>query len=106
MGMPTPGSQEWEDMVDFMRADLANDMGYTKIEMAARKIFVESGRDFDAEFKAYREGKTDPIVLRRGDVVLRQSDVEKLEAEPNAAVRNNTIDSVRVRSLFNMWKSL
>jgi hypothetical protein len=106
MAIPTPGTQEWEDMVDFMRADLANNMVYTKIEIAARKSFAEEGRDFDAEFKAYREGKTNPVLLRRGDVVLRRSDVKKLEAEPNAAVRNNTIDSVRVRSLFNLWKSL
>lgn len=55
--MPEPGSNEFEKMVDFMRADLESDMGYSKIEMAARKIFKEQGRDFDAEFAASQEGK-------------------------------------------------
>jgi len=53
--MPKPGTDEWESQVDFMRKDLESDMGYTKIEMVARKIFKEQGRDFDKEFKKWQE---------------------------------------------------
>lgn len=53
--MPEPGTQEWENMVDFMRRDLESGGFYTKIEMEARRIVAETGRDFDAEFKKWKE---------------------------------------------------
>jgi hypothetical protein len=53
--MPKPGTQEFEKMIDFMRKDLESNMGYTKIEMAARKMFKEQGRDFDLEFAKWKE---------------------------------------------------
>ena len=55
--MPEPGTKEFEDMIDFMRADLESDMGYSKIIEAGRKIVEEDGRDFDEEFKKWKEGK-------------------------------------------------
>ena len=62
--LPEPGSKEWDDMVDYMRADLDSGMSYTKLEMATRKMFEEAGRDFDAEFKAWTEQKEDePFLL-------------------------------------------
>lgn len=42
-------------MIDFMKADLENDMGYTKIEMTARKLLKKQGRDFDSEFKKWKK---------------------------------------------------
>ena len=41
-------------MIDFMRKDLENDMAYTNIKIAARKLLKAQGRDFDAEFKKWR----------------------------------------------------
>lgn len=55
--MPEPGSREHEKMVDLMRADLECGMGYTKIEMAARKLLKKQGRNFDTEFKRWKEKK-------------------------------------------------
>jgi hypothetical protein len=59
MTMPEPGTQKWENMVDFMRKDLENDMAYTKIEMEARRIVAEKGKDFDAEFKKWKEKRNE-----------------------------------------------
>lgn len=50
-------SQEYEKMIDFMRADLESGMAYSKIEMAARKRMREQGRDFDEEFKKWKDEK-------------------------------------------------
>jgi len=55
--MPEPGTKEFEDMIDFMRADLESGMGYSKIIEAGRRIVEEDGRDFDEEFKKWKEGK-------------------------------------------------
>jgi len=54
---PEPGSSDYEKMIDFMRADLETNMGYTKIEMAARKMMKKNGRDFDTEFAKYMKNK-------------------------------------------------
>ena len=53
--MPQPGTDAYEKMIDFMRADLESGGAYTKIEMAARKRFKEQGRDFDAEFEKFKK---------------------------------------------------
>lgn len=55
MSIPKPGSPEYERMIDFMRADLESGMGYTKIEMTARRMLKEQGRDFDKEFEEWKE---------------------------------------------------
>lgn len=52
--MLNPGGPGWEKTVQMMREDLI-DGRYTKIEMAARKLLKEQGRDFDSEFKKWRE---------------------------------------------------
>ena len=49
--LPKPGSEEYEKMIDFMRADLDSGMRYSKIITNVRKKFEEEGRDFDEEFK-------------------------------------------------------
>jgi hypothetical protein len=59
MNMPEPGTQEFENMIDFMRADLDSGMQYTKIEIAARKLLKDQGRDFEAEFKKWKEKRND-----------------------------------------------
>ena len=60
--LPEPGSRKWDEMVDFMRADLDSGMRYTKIEMVARKIVKEDGRDFDEEFKKWKSEHTMQII--------------------------------------------
>lgn len=57
MPMPTLGTKEYEEMVDFMRKDLESNMGYTKIEMIARKLFKDQGKDFDKEFENWMNRK-------------------------------------------------
>jgi len=57
MAMPEPGSQEFENMIDFMRKDLESGMGYSKIIEAGRKIVEDRGEDFDEAFKKWKENK-------------------------------------------------
>ncbi len=53
--MPEPGTQAYENMIDFMRKDLASGMGYSNIEMIARNICKKNGEDFDEKFKKWKE---------------------------------------------------
>jgi hypothetical protein len=53
MGIPDPGSKEYEEMVAFMRADLETDMGYSKIMEAARKSIEARGKNFQEEFEKW-----------------------------------------------------
>lgn len=46
-----------DEQIDFMRADLASDMGYTRMIEATKERFKEEGRDFDAEFKRWERKK-------------------------------------------------
>jgi hypothetical protein len=55
--LPEPGSKEWEDMAEFMRADLLSDMMLTKLIMMVRKEFKEQGKDFNEEFKKWKKSK-------------------------------------------------
>ena len=48
-------SREYEDMVDFMRADMDNQMGYTKLIEAARKRIEERGGDFYEKFEQWKK---------------------------------------------------
>lgn len=57
MDMPKPGTQAWENMVDFMRHDMANNMMASRLIYNTRKMFEVQGRDFDAELKAWKEKK-------------------------------------------------
>lgn len=55
MPMPEPGTDAYEKMIDFMRADLESGMAYTKLEMSARKIIADRGEDFDEKFAEWRK---------------------------------------------------
>jgi hypothetical protein len=48
---------DWESKVAFMRADLECGMGYTRIIETVRTRMKEDGKDFDAEFKKWKEKK-------------------------------------------------
>lgn len=63
MPLPKPGDKEYEDMIDFMRADLASGMQLSKIEMVARKLVKEDGRDFDEEFAKYKNRQADALLI-------------------------------------------
>jgi len=49
--MPVPGTDGWDEMIDFMRADLESDMTYSKIIAAGRKIVEGRGEDFEEKFE-------------------------------------------------------
>ncbi len=57
MPLPDPESPEWEEMVEFMRADLASDFGYTKIIKAAKESIEARGGNFNEELKKWRESR-------------------------------------------------
>ena len=44
-----------KEQIDFMRRDLESNMGYSKIIEATKKHFKEEGRDFDKEFKEWKD---------------------------------------------------
>lgn len=46
-----------KEQLDFMRGDLENraNMGYSKIIAATRTRFKSEGRDFEKEFKEWKE---------------------------------------------------
>lgn len=67
MGLPEPGTQAWENMVDFMRKDLESGMKYTKIEILARKIVEDRGGNFDEEFENWRKEKDNAIHRTDGE---------------------------------------
>jgi len=53
-GVPI-GSDEYERMIDYIRADQESGMMYTKMEMAVRKIIESRGGNFDEEFTKWKE---------------------------------------------------
>jgi hypothetical protein len=53
VGIPKPGSREYDEMVSFMRADLESGMALTKIEIIARDTIKARGGDFDKEFNEW-----------------------------------------------------
>ena len=53
--MPEPGTQAWEDMVDFMREDVDNNMMHTRLISTTRELLESQGRDFDAEFAKWKK---------------------------------------------------
>jgi hypothetical protein len=53
--LPKPGDNGYEDMVDFMRADLISGMALSKIIGMTRKQFEEQGKNFDEEFGKWKE---------------------------------------------------
>jgi len=56
--LPKPGSNEWESMIDFMRADLKNSgMQYTKIIKLAKEKIEAEGRNFEEEFAQWKKEK-------------------------------------------------
>jgi len=55
--MIDPESSDYEKMVDFMRADLENNMAYSKIIKAARDIIEKKGGNFDEEFNEWKKRK-------------------------------------------------
>lgn len=57
MPMPEPGTDAYERMINYMRADLESGMAYSKIEMQARKIIEARGGNFDEEFEKWKEGR-------------------------------------------------
>lgn len=46
--------------IDFMRADLECDMGYSKLIESTKKMFEEQGRDFYGEFIEYAKERGIP----------------------------------------------
>ncbi len=55
--LPDPDSPEYENMIDFMRADLETDMSYSKVIAAAEKIFADKGLDLYEEFEKDQKRK-------------------------------------------------
>ena len=100
--LPDPGGQSWEDMIDYMRKDIANGMGYTKVQIAARELVELDGRNFDEE--AALHAKSKGIVLaREPGAVLYQTDVDILSGSINRIVRKDSVTDVKVKALYLRW---
>lgn len=55
MAIPEPGTKEYENMVEFMRQDLASGGALTNIILTARKLIEADGKDFDKAFAKWVE---------------------------------------------------
>lgn len=55
--IPNPDSQEYEDMISFMRADLECGMRYSRIIETVRARMKEDGKDLNEEFRKWKEKK-------------------------------------------------
>jgi len=55
MPLPKPGDEGYEEMVEFMEADLISNMSLTKIIDMTRKQFKEQGKDFNEELEKWKE---------------------------------------------------
>lgn len=55
--LPEPGTPEWETTVDNMRQDLESDFALPKMVQHVRDQFKKDGRNFDEEFKKWKENK-------------------------------------------------
>ena len=60
--LPEPGSQDWDKMAEFMRADLVSNMTLSKIIGMTRKQYKEQGRDFDEEFQKWKAERSPGII--------------------------------------------
>ena len=61
MGIPEPGSRKYNEMVEFMRADLAANMGYSKLIEAAQKSLESQGKNFQEEYKKWKRKGGDKV---------------------------------------------
>lgn len=102
--IPEPGTNAWEDMVDVMRKDLATNMGITKMQMAAREIVEQDGRDFDEEAAIHSMSKG-MILEREPGAVLYQADVDILSGSINRSVRKDPERDAKVKALYLKWKN-
>ena len=103
--LPTPGSSKWDDMVDFMRADLEADMGLSKIIDQGRKVVETDGRNFEDNFVAYKASAGKVLLSTKG-AVLYKSDAEILAGSKNRSVRRDPVEDARVKELYDVWISL
>lgn len=53
--LPKPGSKEYEDLANFMQANLVSSTILTKLIELARQEFKEQGKDFDEEFEKWKK---------------------------------------------------
>lgn len=76
MPTPKPGTPEYEEMVEFMRADLLSGFEHTKqvnalVEMT-RKQMAAQGKDFDQEFDEWKKQRKE--VLVKYDIKIYKKD--------------------------------
>lgn len=65
--LPNPDTQAWEDMVDFMREDLDNNMMHTRLISKTKELLKSQGRDFDAEFNKWKKEKSNENEIYRSN---------------------------------------
>lgn len=53
--IPKPGSKEYNDMIDFMRADLNSGMALSKMIQSVKERFEEEDRDFIEEYENWKK---------------------------------------------------
>jgi hypothetical protein len=103
--IPTPGSSAWENMVDFMRADLDSGMALSRIIDQGRKVVESDGRNFSDNFAAYKASAGKVLLSTKG-AVLYQSDADILAGSKNRSVRRDPIEDAAVKRLYDIWISL
>ena len=75
--IPEPGTQAFESMVDYMRADLNSGMSLTKIEMQGRKIVKESIRCLDCDKVTYQDENSTGYCEHCGSANIKRRDFDE-----------------------------
>ena len=103
--IPTPGSIEWENMVDCMRADLDSGMALSRIIEQGRSIVESDGRNFSDNFAAYKASAGRVLLSTKG-AVLYLSDADTLDKSRDNSVRRDPNEDAAVKRLYDIWISL
>ncbi len=61
-----------DETIDFMRADLESDFAYTKLIDAAKKMFKNQGRDFEAEFAEWERKKKEEQTRKNNQLLVKE----------------------------------
>jgi len=103
--VPNPGTSEFENMIDFMRADLASGMKLSKIIDHGKNIVESDGRNFEDNAAAYKASGGKVLLSTKG-AVLYLSDADTLNKSRNNTVRRNPEEDAAVKRLYDIFASL
>ena len=71
--LPHSDTSEYEKMIEFMKADIATNMGYSKIIAIADKLFADRGLDLREEFEKDQQSKKEILMCNNCRATWRRN---------------------------------